>query len=247
VKPPRVPFKWDEHRNPNARGELANWIIQYQGQGGGKLPVVVGLVDECNRALVHSGRDFLYGDHSYFQRGWAKNNFRLIRNGHHQTQVFKRPDDRLKRWDVQIEPWRTGGRSIVVIPPSAYYFPIYDTTRTWLHTTLETLRRHTERPIHIKESKGRLRECLLDEKDAFAVVCCMSAAGMEAALMGVPVFSTENCCSWGVNAGPLERIESPERHDRHAWACSLAFASWHASELGSIDFRSYEYSLKEAA
>ena len=63
--------------------------------------------------------------------------------------------------------------------------------------------------------------------------------------MGVPVFSTPHCCSWPINAGPLEKIETPERPDRHAWACSLAYASWHADELERIDFRNYQYSMRE--
>lgn len=228
----------------NLKNELRNLIIQFQGFSGYSYPVVVGLVDGRSPTLVKDKADFLYGDHAYFNRGWSNRNFRLIRNGHHQTQTVPRPDDRFKKSGVVIEPWRKSGRSIVVIPPSEYYYPIYG-VKEWLSSTLATLKEVTDRKVHVKSGKGRLRECLLEEQDAFAVVCCMSVAGMEAALMGVPVFSTPQCCSWPVNAGPLEKIESPEYMDRHAWACSLAYASWHASEFESIDFRDYHYSLKE--
>ncbi len=200
-------------------------------------------MDPRNRQFMRSGADYLYTDHAYFDRGWEKHNFRIIRSAHHLTHVLPRPDDRLKRWGVEIEPWRKSGRSIVVIPPSKYYEDLYG-VRTWLDTTLATLKQLTDRPLYIKTTKGRLRECLLEEQNAHAVVCCISVAGMEAALMGVSVFSTPHCCSWPVNAGSLATIETPEYPERHGWASSLAYASWHADELAQIDFRDYHYSLR---
>ena len=237
------PFHWRNGAH-NTKGELQNWIQQYQTMGGGSLPVIVGLVDGRNLKFMRNGTQFLYGDHAYFQRGWDKEHFRLIRNRHHLNEVVKRPDDRMKKWGIKIEPWRQGGRDIVVIPPSTYYYDLYG-VRNWTAETVAKLQTLTDRKIHVKSGKGRLRECLLEEHDAHAVVCCISVAGMEAALMGVPVFSTPDCCSWPVNAGPLEMIEKPERPERHEWACSLAYASWHADDLEKIDFRDYWYDLKE--
>ncbi len=239
----RHKFHW-RHGNQNTRGELANWVTQYQAHDNGGLPVICGLVDSRNLKYKRDDTDFLYADHAYFDRGWDKHHFRLIRKAHHLTRVVSRPDDRLKKWNVQIEPWRKGGRDIVIIPPSKFYWDLYGLS-DWLRRTKEEIGRHTDRHIHVKETKGRLRECLLEEHDAHAVVCAISVAGMEAALMGVPVFSTPHCCSWPMNAGPLEMIEKPERPERHAWASSLAYASWHADELERIDFRDYCYSMKE--
>jgi hypothetical protein len=229
----------------NVKNELKQWITQYQGMCHGSLPVIVGLVDGRNAQFIRDGTDFLYGDHAYFNRGWDNGNFRVVRGGHHQTKVFKRPDDRLKKLGVQIEPWRKRGRNIVVIPPSTYYETIYG-LGGWTERTVGQLRELTERKVHVKSGKGNLPLCLLEEQDAWAVVCCISVAGMEAALMGVPVFSTHRCCSWPVNAGPLENIESPEYPERHEWACSLTYASWNVEDLETIDFLDYQYALKEA-
>lgn len=237
------PYSW-KNGNRDTRNNLSDWIIQYQTMGGGHLPVVVGMKDSRVNRWMSEGTDFLYGDHAYFDRGWDKHNFRITRNRTHLTHVVKRPDDRLKRWNVQIEPWRHG-RSVVVIPPSDLVASLYGAL-DWLETTLKRLRSLTDRPIHVKATKGRLREMLLDEADAHAVVCFVSVAGMEAALMGVPVFTSKDCCAWPVNAGPLEKIESPEYVDRHDWACSLAYASWNADELSAIDWRDYQYSVKES-
>jgi hypothetical protein len=240
-----MPHRWDWRLGAkNLKNELQNLVIQFQGRDHYSYPVVVGLVDGRNQTLVRDKADFLYGDHAYFNRGWANGGFRLIRNAHHLSHVVKRSDDRLKKHGVMIEPWRKGGRDIVVIPPSEYYWPIYN-LKEWLPQTLATLKEVTDRKVHVKHGKGRLRECLLEEHDAHAVVCCISVAGMEAALMGVPVFSTERCCSWPINAGTLENIERPEYPERYEWACGLAYASWHASEFESIDFRDYQYAVKE--
>jgi hypothetical protein len=228
----------------NTKNELKQWITQHQGMAGYGYPVIVGLVDGRNAEFVRDKKDFLYGDHAYFNRGWINGNFRIIRNAHHLSHVVKHSDDRLKKHCVTIEPWRQGGRDIVVIPPSEYYWPIYG-LKNWLDATLKQLKEVTDRKVHVKSGKGRLRECLLEEHDAHAVVCCISVAGMEAALMGVPVFSTPHCCSWPINAGTLADIERPELPDRHDWACSLAYASWNVDDLESIDFHDYQYALKE--
>ena len=238
-------YNWRESALGGCRNQLVNWVTQYQTMDCGRLPVLVGLRDDRNIKWVRDGVEFLYGDHAYFDRGWDKNHFRLIRNGHHLAEVLPRPDDRLKRWDVQIEPWRKGGRTIVLIPPSPYYVDIYGIPADWVEQTVAKLKQHTDRPLMVKSGKGRLRECLLEEQDAYAVVCAISVAGMEAALMGVPVFSEPRCCSYPVSSGAIEDIEHPEYPERFAWACSLAYASWGVEELESIDFRDYHYSLKE--
>jgi hypothetical protein len=229
----------------SCKNQLSDWIAQYQAMDGGGLETLVGIADTRVRDRIAAGKEFIYGDHAYFDRGWDKNHFRLIRNDAHLTYVVPRPDDRLKRWNVQIEPWRKNGRSIVVIVPGFHQEVLYD-IKDWQRKTIEDLHRFTDRPIITKVSKGRLREMLLEERDAFALVCYASVAGMEAALMGIPVFSSPRCCSWPVNAGSLKNIDQPEYPDRHAWACSLAYASWSAEELESIDFRDYRYSVKES-
>lgn len=228
----------------SCKNQLADWVAQYQMMDAGGCEVVIGIADQRAHDRIEAGKQFIYGDHAYFDRGWEKNHFRLIRNDVHLTHVVKRPDDRLKRWNVQIEPWRKTGRSIVVIVPGERQEKLYG-LNNWQFQVVQRLKQYTARPIVTKVSKGRLREFLLEEQDAFALVCYASVAGMEAALMGIPVFSTSRCCSWPVNAGSIENIDRPEYPERHEWACSLAYASWSAEEFESIDFRDYNYSVKE--
>jgi hypothetical protein len=237
----RFDWRWGAR---SCKNQLADWTMCYQTMDGGGLPIIVGIADQRAQKKIENKEQFIYGDHAYFKRGWEKNHFRLIRNEVHLTYVEKRPDDRLKKWEVSIEPWRKNGRSIVVIVPSWHQERLYGTTN-WSRGIIEEIKRHTDRPVVTKVSKGRLRECLLEENNAHALVCYASVAGMEAALMGIPVFSTERCCSWPVNAGTLKDIDRPEYPERHEWASSLAYASWSAEEFDSIDFRDYRYSVKE--
>ncbi len=203
--------------------------------------VILGLADCRVRGALQAKKDFLYFDHSYFDRGWDKKHFRITRGWIHLTSIKKRPDDRMKKFGVVIEPWRKTGSRVVVIPPTEPY-----QTRIggdgWTDKTVAALTTITDRPIVVKAEKGNLREFLAD---AWAVVTWGSVAGVEAALMGVPVFAEPTCPAYPVSAGTIEQIEAPTyAENRHEWACSLAYASWHTDEIGNIEFNDYDYSLR---
>lgn len=219
---------------------LIEAIARKQGYEG---YIHLGIVGNEIIERAKSGKEFVYIDHAYFKRGWEKGNFRVCRNWVHQTQIFKRPDDRFKKWDVKIEPWRKTGSKVVIIPPTVHQKPM--AVPGWVEATEATIKQNTQRPVVIKWEKGGLREYL---QDAWAVVTWGSVAGVEAALMGVPVFAGEKCPAHPVTAGPLEKIETPEyAENRHEWACSLAYASWNWEEVERINFKDYWYDMREGA
>lgn len=205
--------------------------------------VVMGLA--CGRAnkWMKEGREFIYLDHAYFQRGWAHNNFRAIRNGVHLNTIKPRTANRAQKFGVTIEPWRTKGRKIVIIPPSAFHVQMWPALSKFVEDTKYRLSRVTDRPVVVKVEKGGLRECLAD---AHALVCALSVAGVEAAIMGVPVFSGPHCASAPVSAGKIEDIESPQLVDnRSDWVASLAYASWNAAEIDKVDWIDYDYQVRD--
>ena len=204
--------------------------------------VVMGLACGRARKWMDEGRDFIYLDHAYFNRGWAHNNFRAVRNGVHLNMIKPRPPDRLERFGITVEPWRKTGTKIVIIPPSPFHVDIWPHLKTYVETTKQRLAEVTDRPIYVKAEKGGLRQCLAD---AWALVCPASVAGVEAALMGVPVFSSPMCPSAPVSAGSIDDIENPLLVDnRKEWAASLAYASWNASEIDDIDWLEYDYQMR---
>lgn len=180
-------------------------------------------------------------DNAYFQRGARSSNFRLIRRGFHLTTVIDRPHDRLKRWGVDpsgLPSWKKSGRDIVIIPPSEWYVRIFD-AQFWLDETVVTLRNTTDRPIRVKSNKPERLEDYLSS--AWAMVTFGSAAGVEAAMAGVPVFAGPICPCIPISAGTLEQIETPQYHDRAPWLASLAYATWSEDEIDRINLEDYDY------
>ena len=230
--------------------ECAGWVAQeilVQAKKEGRnhhTNVVMGLVDGRLRRWVAEGQDFIYLDHAYFRRGWAHNNFRAVRNACHLNSIKPRPDDRMKKFGIEVEPWRKSrGSKIVVIPTVEGHEKIWPIMRNWTGEVQQQIRTITDRPIVVKTEKGGLREFLAD---AWCLVCSQSVAGVEAALMGVPVFSTEKCPSYPVCSGSIEKIENPEFPDnRHEWAASLAYATWNACEIDEVRWLDYDYALRD--
>ena len=207
--------------------------------------VIMGKVDLRLANWVAGDIDFYCLDHSYFQRGWAHNNFRAIRRGIHLTTIKKRPDDRLKKFGVKIEPWQTKrGSKIVIIPVPATHARIHPSLVTWQASVTQQIKEVTDRPIVVKQKdRGHFSETL---KDAWCVVTNGSVAAVEAALAGIPVFAGDLCCGRPISAGHVTQIERPELVDfRAEWASSLAYASWNASEIDAVIWIDYDYSLRD--
>lgn len=195
-----------------------------------------GLVPDRAKECKLAGKPFTYVDHAYFHRGWDNRTFRVIRDDIHLTRVLDRPDDRLKKFNVEIAPWRRSGSRVVVIPPS-HFIALHHDGQGWLAGVLERLKGMTDRPVFVKDTKvDPLAKTL---QDAWCVVSFCTVAAVEAALMGVPVFSTEHCPSWPIS-GRLEDLETPHYPDRLAWACSLSYATWTLDEMHSMKWP-YDY------
>lgn len=197
------------------------------------LPVFHGLTNRDLGRYINEGRDFLYLDHSYFKRSPYR--FRLIRGDVHLTRLLKRPPDRRLPW--KLAPWREG-KNVIVIPPSEMQVRQLG-VGDWLEQTLKSLA--TDRPVIVKQKRdGPLNDFL---RGAHCMVTYGSAAGIEAAVAGVPVFSGPRCPTAPISAGSLEDIEKPYyAENREEWLCSLGYACWTMEEVGSIDLTDYDYS-----
>lgn len=220
-------------------------LVKKQAQDQGWEPKIhVGIVNKTITKDVAEGNDFLYLDHSYFNRGWSNSMFRLVRAACHQTKVYPRPDDRLKRFGTNIEPWRKTGKHILVIPSTMDQHVVFDESKSWLNGIENELRQYTSRPIVVKGNrKIGLRESL---EDAWAIVSWASNAAIEAVTWGIPSFSTKWSPAWGVNSGDLRDIDNPTYpENRYEWLCSLSYASWHESEIPTIKLDDYEYSRRD--
>ena len=193
----------------------------------GGLSLFMGFDAEKQIAKALDGHPFIYLDHAYFKRGYEHGNFRVTVNGFHQSGLLDVPGDRLHKFDVKADPWKKG-RSIVVIEPSQNICRFLGVSRNWSREAEASLRKHTDRPVRIK-SKG---PGLLGElRDCHAVVSLASAAEVEAAKFGIPVFATKHSPAAPIAELDFSKIETPIYPDREMWLRTLSYSQWHVSEM----------------
>ncbi len=188
--------------------------------------------------------------HGYWNRGHS---FRVIVGETHLSRLLDRPGDRISTNPVGgatttpvLAPWKhateDGGGQIVVSPPSEVVATLYRVPggpRGWMDDIQRQLHKYTKRVIKIKKEKSPpLAEYC---NGAHAVVTFGSVAGVEAAIMGYPVFSGPICPTTPISAGPIENIESPVYADREPWLRSLSYAQYTFPELEHMNLEDYDY------
>ena len=219
-----------------ARGTGCRLAFAEDARGAGPdTPVVWGVLrnsDQVVAAARAEGRDFFYTDHAYFGRGHYLN-YRITRNAHEAGRVRDCPPDRARALGVELAPWRRGGGTVLVCPPTRYFMEAHDCPN-WLEDTLATLRACTDRPVEIrgKPAAGEPGEPLGSALSrAYAIVTHSSNVAVEAAVAGVPVFVAPTSAAAPVGEIDLSRIERPRRPDREAWVNHLAYSQFGFDEL----------------
>jgi hypothetical protein len=109
---------------------------------------------------------------------------------------------------------------------------------SWLPQTLETLRRHTDREIRVREKPPGGLKHRMPIEDALrcchALVTDQSNAAVLALLTGVPVFCTSPCAAYRMGHPDLAKIETPHfPPDREQWAWNLAANQWTLRQMDS--------------
>lgn len=195
-------------------------------------------------------RTFYYMDTGYFgnektaanPNGW-KFYHRIVKNNLQHGEIIERPDDRWKKLNKKIAPWKKDGRKILVAKPDIKPCKFYDIDLDqWTTDTVETIKKYTDRPVVIRERAPKredriendtLYTALMD--DVFALVTYNSVAATESILLGIPAFTLAPCnAASPVCSNNLQEIDSPYYPDddkRHAWAFHLAYGQFHVSEL----------------
>lgn len=213
----------------------------------GVTPAAVGTFERVQA----EGRDFYYIDNPYFGRGGY---FRVARNAkQHAGLVGPRAPERLAAFAITVRPWRIGGRHVLVTLQSEWWYRLHGTTlASWLGGTVAAIRAATDRPILVRR-KPRVRLAELpnvagvaelaeapegrplqaDLAEAWCLVTHSSNGAVEAALAGVPVFTTSaDCAARAVGSGDLSLVETPRYPDgRREWAERLAANQWTVEEL----------------
>jgi hypothetical protein len=147
-------------------------------------------------------------------------------------------EDRWSNLGIALQPWRSKGAFILLVPQRGIGSPSVRMQPSWLTQTTAKLERMTERPVVLRRHPGVLRHHKPIEpefQNCWAVVTWASGGGIKAIVCGIPVFyGLEN---WiGAPAGlPFEGadLETPFLGDRLPMLQRMAWAQWKVDEIAS--------------
>ena len=233
--------------------------------GGKEIPVYQGITKR-KHILEHQRekQDFFYMDTGYFGNFVSPGNpsgrkrfTRIVKNDVQKHWLENFPAD---RWNnlVKDDPrltwtgWKIGrrhGNKILVIVPnrkSCVFYgydtdPYIDGKKPWLESTIETIKKHTDKEIIIREKGSRSERqhnSIYDALDqgVFATVAFNSIAAIESIAYGIPAFVTVPCAASPLALNDLSKIETPWYPDysiveRHCY--SLAYGQFTHEEIVS--------------
>ena len=207
-------------------------------------PVVVRGVTKRKvmEACRARGRDFFYIDTGYFgNTAKGKLYHRITRNDvQYFGPVVDRPSDRLALTGIGFRKFRPG-TNILLAPPSQKLLMMYDIDlETWLNTTIEEIKNHTDRPIVIRKKQSRTVRMTEDTmemalaQDVHCLVTFSSIAAGEALLLGKPAITlgpnaAAPLCSQSLSE--IECLKVPTVDEVRAWAANLAYNQFTEAEM----------------
>ena len=237
--------KTDEYVNMFANG--ANLPIQDYDYKFGNNPIMIRSMGK--RKLIkwcwENNHTFYYMDSGYIGNYKSKLNrygwklwHRIVKNDVQHIEMKDRPDDRLKKLQIEIEN-RKQGRHILLVTPSEKPCKFYGIDRdNWVDETVNTIKKYTNRPIVIRDKAPRQQRIVTtiydDLKDCHAVVTYQSIAAVESVLFGVPAFTLAPTAADPVCDKDISLIDTPTIQDKdkiYKWACHLAYGQYHIEEM----------------
>lgn len=204
-------------------------------------------------------KDFYYIDTGYFGNfispgnpGGKKLFHRIVKNDVQKCWLEKYSDD---RWQeiCKIDPryqwkgWKKKGNKILLIVPNrkSCVFYGYDTDpyingeKPWLMNTIETIKKHTDMEIVVREKvsrSARQHHTIFDALDQgiFATVSFNSIAALESVIYGIPAFVAVSCAASPLALTDLSQISTPFYPDEslvQQHCASLAYGQFTGEEI----------------
>jgi hypothetical protein len=204
-------------------------------------------------------KDFYYIDTGYFGNFASPGNpsgrklfHRIVKNDLQKHWLEKHSGD---RWQeiCRIDPryqwkdWKKKGRKILIVVPnrkSCVFYgydvdPYVNGEKPWLIKTIETIKKHTDMEIVIREKgsrSARQHHSIFDALDegVFATVAFNSIAALESVIYGVPAFVTVPCAASPLALTDLTKITTPyyPNEDLVSKHCrSLAYGQFTSEEI----------------
>lgn len=182
-------------------------------------------------------RRWIYWDRGYTRRVFATwlprgecGGFYRWHLGSFQLQRIRDvPDDRWRKMEVPLLPWRKAGRHIVIAAPTRTYLRFHS-YKGWIGDTIDALSRVTDRQLVIRDKESK-RPLQADLEGAHCLVTHGSIAAVESVILGCPVVVHPDSAAALVGLTDLSKIEHPVYPERQAWVNSLAYSQFSEEEL----------------
>jgi hypothetical protein len=209
-------------------------------------------------------KDFYYMDTGYFGNfvspgnpGGKKLFHRIVKNDLQKHWLENYPID---RWQeickidtrYQWKGWKKKGNKILIIVPNRKSCVFYgyeegkikdrdESKPTWLMNTIETIKKHTDMEIVIREKgsrSARQHNSIFDALDEgiFATVAFNSIAALESVIYGIPSFVTVPCAASPLSLTDLSQISTPFYPDQslvQQHCASLAHGQFTPEEIAN--------------
>jgi hypothetical protein len=209
-------------------------------------------------------KDFYYIDTGYFGNftspgnpGGKKLFHRIVKNDLQKHWLENHSSD---RWEeiCKIDPryqwkgWKKKGNKILIVVPNRKSCIFYgyeegklrdrDPSKpTWLMNTVETIKKHTDMEIVVREKgsrSARHQHSIFDalDEDIFATVAFNSIAALESVAYGIPSFVTVPCAASPLALTDLSQISSPFYPDEslvQQQCASLAYGQFTGEEIAN--------------
>ena len=193
------------------------------------------------KEMISQGRRYYYVDNGYFGNAISKQWFRIIKNHLHDVRpIISRDRSRLDRCIYQLKP-RSHGRNILLAPPSAKSFTIWDIDQQqWIQDTIMKIQQYTDRPVVIREKRSREERMTVDtmdealSRDVHCLVTYNSVAAVEAVMAGKPAICLGPNAAQQVSSRVLEDIDHaffPDDDLREAWLRHLSYSQFTFMEM----------------
>lgn len=235
----------DEYVNRFAQGAKLP-VYDYDYDFGNETILIRGsakskLIQDC----WNKKHPFYYMDSGYLGNYKGPTNpngykvyHRIVPNDLQHSEIIDRPDDRFIRLGIEIHK-RKKGKHILVVVPSDKPCKFYNIDKDkWIRDTVANIKKHTDRPIVVREKQKRqlrLTDTIFDAlEDCHAMVTYQSVAAVESVLYGVPAFTSAPTAADPVSDKDLSLIDNPTEQDEdkiYKWACHLAYGQFHNREL----------------
>lgn len=185
-----------------------------------------------------AGAAVLVTENGYLRGGpeFKYETYALARSHHNGAGLWTEGDaKRLSAFGLDLKPWRTDGRHVLVLPQRGIGEPGVAMPRPWGELTANRLRNRTKRPVQLRKHPGRIPQPLEPSfRDCWAAVTWGSGAAIKAIVAGIPVFYDFPRWIGAPAAKPLsEDLEQPFTGDRLPMLQRLAWAEWWTDELAT--------------